>query len=108
MRQQRRHGELGREERLRSGRRPTRTFAATGSVTLDGALHRGSWTGTLPDVLTLSADGIKLAGERVNVVDALERLRADRPHLVEAVVLGDLMGMATARSRSVSDCRSAP
>lgn len=34
-----------------------------------------------------------LAGARVDVVEALTRLREDRPHLVEAVVLRDLMGM---------------
>jgi RNA polymerase sigma-70 factor (ECF subfamily) len=34
-----------------------------------------------------------LAGTRLDVVDALERLRADQPHVVEAVVLRDLMGL---------------
>ncbi|USQ80337.1 RNA polymerase sigma factor [Ornithinimicrobium faecis] len=34
-----------------------------------------------------------LAGARVDVVEALAALREDRPHLVEAVVLRDLMGM---------------
>jgi RNA polymerase sigma factor (sigma-70 family) len=34
-----------------------------------------------------------LAGTRLDVVEALERLRADQPHVVEAVVLRDLMGL---------------
>lgn len=34
-----------------------------------------------------------LAGTRLDVVEALERLRAQQPHLVEAVVLRDLMGL---------------
>jgi RNA polymerase sigma factor (sigma-70 family) len=34
-----------------------------------------------------------LAGTRLDVVEALERLRAAQPHVVEAVVLRDLMGL---------------
>jgi len=34
-----------------------------------------------------------LAGTRLDVVEALERLRAEQPHVVEAVVLRDLMGL---------------
>jgi RNA polymerase sigma factor (sigma-70 family) len=34
-----------------------------------------------------------LAGTRLDVVEALERLRDDQPHVVEAVVLRDLMGL---------------
>ena len=34
-----------------------------------------------------------VAGTRVDLVEALERLRADQPHVVEAVVLRDLMGL---------------
>jgi RNA polymerase sigma-70 factor (ECF subfamily) len=34
-----------------------------------------------------------LAGTRLDVVEALERLRVQQPHVVEAVVLRDLMGL---------------
>jgi RNA polymerase sigma-70 factor (ECF subfamily) len=34
-----------------------------------------------------------LAGTRLDVVEALERLREQQPHVVEAVVLRDLMGL---------------
>jgi RNA polymerase sigma-70 factor (ECF subfamily) len=34
-----------------------------------------------------------LAGTRLDLVDALEKLRAGQPHVVEAVVLRDLMGL---------------
>jgi RNA polymerase sigma-70 factor (ECF subfamily) len=34
-----------------------------------------------------------LAGTRLDVVEALERLRVEAPHVVEAVVLRDLMGL---------------
>jgi RNA polymerase sigma-70 factor (ECF subfamily) len=34
-----------------------------------------------------------LAGNRLDVVEALERLREQQPHVVEAVVLRDLMGL---------------
>ncbi|HEY6797771.1 MAG TPA: sigma-70 family RNA polymerase sigma factor [Kineosporiaceae bacterium] len=34
-----------------------------------------------------------LAGTRLDVVEALEKLRAEQPHVVEAVVLRDLMGL---------------
>ncbi len=34
-----------------------------------------------------------LAGTRLDLVEALEKLRADAPHVVEAVVLRDLMGL---------------
>jgi RNA polymerase sigma factor (sigma-70 family) len=34
-----------------------------------------------------------LAGNRLDLLDALERLRAGQPHVVEAVVLRDLMGL---------------
>lgn len=34
-----------------------------------------------------------VAGSRLDLVDALERLRARQPHLVDAVVLRDLMGL---------------
>jgi RNA polymerase sigma-70 factor (ECF subfamily) len=34
-----------------------------------------------------------LAGSRLDLVDALERLREQQPHVVEAVVLRDLMGL---------------
>jgi RNA polymerase sigma factor (sigma-70 family) len=34
-----------------------------------------------------------LAGSRLDLVDALERLRANQPQVVEAVVLRDLMGL---------------
>lgn len=34
-----------------------------------------------------------LAGTRLDLVEALEKLRVDRPHVVEAVVLRDLMGL---------------
>jgi RNA polymerase sigma-70 factor (ECF subfamily) len=34
-----------------------------------------------------------LAGTRLDVVEALERLREEQPHVVEAVVLRDLMGL---------------
>ena len=34
-----------------------------------------------------------LAGTRLDVIEALERLRAEQPHVVEAVVLRDLMGL---------------
>jgi RNA polymerase sigma factor (sigma-70 family) len=37
-----------------------------------------------------------LAGTRLDVVEALERLRAEQPHVVEAVVLRDLMGLDSA------------
>lgn len=34
-----------------------------------------------------------LAGARVDVTEALEQLRADKPHVVEVIILRDLMGM---------------
>jgi RNA polymerase sigma factor (sigma-70 family) len=34
-----------------------------------------------------------VAGTRLDIVDALERLRVDAPHVVDAVVLRDLMGV---------------
>ncbi|WP_198954690.1 RNA polymerase sigma factor [Kineosporia sp. R_H_3] len=34
-----------------------------------------------------------LAGTRLDLVEALEKLRVDQPHVVEAVVLRDLMGL---------------
>jgi RNA polymerase sigma factor (sigma-70 family) len=37
-----------------------------------------------------------LAGTRLDVVEALEKLRAEQPHVVEAVVLRDLMGLGYA------------
>jgi RNA polymerase sigma factor (sigma-70 family) len=37
-----------------------------------------------------------VAGTRLDIVDALERLRADAPHVVDAVVLRDLMGVGYA------------
>ena len=37
-----------------------------------------------------------IAGTRLDLVDALERLRVDAPHVVDAVVLRDLMGVGYA------------
>jgi RNA polymerase sigma factor (sigma-70 family) len=37
-----------------------------------------------------------IAGTRLDVVEALERLREQQPHVVEAVVLRDLMGLSYA------------
>ena len=34
-----------------------------------------------------------LAGTRIDLLEALEALRADQPHVVDAVVLRDLMGL---------------
>ena len=39
-----------------------------------------------------------IAGTRLDLVDALERLRVDAPHVVDAVVLRDLMGVGYAES----------
>lgn len=43
----------------------------------------------LPDPRRVSV----IAGARVDVVEALDRLRAEAPHAVDAVVLRDLMGL---------------
>jgi DNA-directed RNA polymerase specialized sigma24 family protein len=37
-----------------------------------------------------------VAGTRLDIVDALERLRSVAPHVVDAVVLRDLMGVGYA------------
>ena len=60
-------------------RRLRRTAGETG---LDQAPER-------PDPHRVSV----LAGTRLDVVEALERLRESQPHVVEAVVLRDLMGL---------------
>jgi RNA polymerase sigma factor (sigma-70 family) len=44
-----------------------------------------------------------LAGTRLDLVEALERLRAEQPHVVEAVVLRDLMGLDYAEIASRLD-----
>jgi RNA polymerase sigma-70 factor (ECF subfamily) len=48
------------------------------------------------DAVPESADPLRvsvLAGTRLDIVEALERLREQQPHVVEAVVLRDLMGL---------------
>jgi RNA polymerase sigma factor (sigma-70 family) len=49
--------------------------------------------GDLPDVADPRRMSV-LAGARVDIVEALERLSERKPHVVEPVVLRDLMGMS--------------
>jgi RNA polymerase sigma factor (sigma-70 family) len=49
--------------------------------------------GEVPDVADPRRMSV-LAGARVDVVEALERLATSKPHVVEPVVLRDLMGMS--------------